>query len=459
MSETIKYLSLCGMLGYGFPAEGLERLAGEELSFVGIDSGSTDPGPYYLGSGKGFVKPIALRRDLELALVFARRRNIPLIVGSAGGSGARPHVETLLEILRDIAARHGLSFKLAVIYADLKTDVIRRALRENRIRPCGQAPELRGEDIDRLCNPVGQFGVAPIVEALAGGAEVIVAGRCCDTAIFASYPIWKGCDPGLAMHCAKIAECGALCAVPVGANDSLLCEIAEDSFVVEPVNPERRCTPESVAAHSLYEQPDPECFYEPEGMVDMRETVLEQIRPRAVRVRGTVIRPPEKRTLKLEGAVLNGYRAVTIAGTCDPMVIAHIDELEAGVRKAVASNLSTLIGKDSYRLYFRRYGLDAATFTRPEHPAPPHEIGLMIEAIAPTGELADTIVGLARSTALHQPFPDRKATAGNLAFPFSPSDLSGGPVYEFKLYHLMEVEDAEKMFPVNYITIGGSGEK
>ena len=74
-----------------------------------------------------------------------------------------------------------------------------------------------------------------------------------------------GFDPGLALHAAKIAECGALCARPVGANDSLLVEMFRDRFTVEPPNPERCCTPESVAAHSLYEQPDPNCFYEPEG--------------------------------------------------------------------------------------------------------------------------------------------------------------------------------------------------
>ena len=63
----------------------------------------------------------------------------------------------------------------------------------------------------------------------------------------------------------------------------------------------------------------------------------------------------------------------------------------------------------------------------------------MIEAIAPTQEKADALIGLARSKALHQGFPDRKATAGNLAFPFSPSDFSGGAVYEFALYHITDL--------------------
>lgn len=83
----------------------------------------------------------------------------------------------------------------------------------------------------------------------------------------------------------------------------------------------------------------------------------------------------------------------------------------------------------------------------------PNEIGLLIEAIAPTQEIADNIVSLARSTALHQPFPGRKATAGNLAFPFSPSDLRCGAVYEFTLNHLLEIDEMAGYFMTATTTV------
>ena len=35
------------------------------------------------------------------------------------------------------------------------------------------------------------------------------------------------------------------------------------------------------------------------------------------------------------------------------------------------------------------------------------------------------------------------ATAGNIAFPFSPADTPGGQVYTFNIYHLMEIDDPE----------------
>lgn len=440
MSKKIKFLSLCGMLGYGYPQESLDKALEQDLDFIGVDAGSTDPGPYYLGSGNAFVKDIQVRRDLEPALIAAVEKKIPLIIGSAGGSGARPHVDHFVEILQSLAAKNDLHFKLAVIYSDLEKQIIKDAFEAGKITPCGPAPELVPDKIESLSNPVAQLGTEPIIEALKQGADVIVTGRCCDTAIFSAYPIMHGFDPGLSLHCAKIAECGALCARPVGANDSLICTIAEDHFIVEPVNPIRKCTPDSVAAHSLYEQPDPNCFYEPEGMIDMNNSVFEQLTPSTVKVSGTVLRPAESATLKLEGAELKGYRAVTIAGICDPRVIEKIDELQNNVRNSVNSNLKGIIEPHEYSLIFRRYGLDAATFCSGGKGNAPSEIGLMIEVVAPTQTLADNIISLARSTALHQSFEGRKATAGNLAFPFSPSDMSCGAVYEFSLYHLMEIE-------------------
>ena len=435
--ESISYLSLCGLLGYGYSPASLARALEEDLDFIGVDAGSTDPGPYYLGSGKGFVKRLQVKRDLSLVLPVLKDKHIPLIIGSAGGSGARKHVESVLEILRELCSEQKLSFKIAAIWTDLTPEFMQQAA-EQHLTPCGGAPEFDQANLCKLCNPVAQIGTEPIIQALQSGAEIIVAGRCCDTAIFASYPILHGFPPGLALHAAKIAECGALCARPVGANDSLLVNIKHDCFTVEPANPERECTPDSVAAHSLYEQPDPNCFYEPEGKIDLSECSFEALSDRKVQVSGSKLIPTEKATTKLEGAVLRGYRAISLAGLRDPEAIRHLDEIESGVRKAVAESAS-FVKPEDYTLRFYRYGVDAVTGGNEKPAVLPAEAALVIEAIAPTQEVADALVALARSKALHQGFPGRKATAGNLAFPFSPSDFSGGEVYEFALYHLTDL--------------------
>ena len=437
MKKPLRYLSLCGLLGYGYSPVSLQNALAQELDFVGVDGGSTDPGPYYLGSGKGFVKRLQVKRDLSLILPEIKKRHIPLIIGSAGGSGAKPHVDSTLEIIAEIARENALEFNVAVIYSDLTTEFMRRAA-DGHLFSCGGSPEFDRNVVDKLSNPVAQFGTDPIIEAMQKGVDVIVAGRCCDTAVFAAYPIWKGYDPGLALHAAKIAECGALCARPVGANDSLVVEIGEDYFTVEPPNPERVCTPDSVAAHSLYEQPDPNCFYEPEGKIDLEHSTFEQIAPRKVKVTGSRLVPAERATTKLEGAQLLGYRAITIAGMRDPVGIKYLAEIEKGVRKSVAQS-ADFVKENEYSLRFLRYGLDAVTGANEAVDVIPREVGLVIEAVAPTQDQADALIALARSKALHQGFPDRKATAGNLAFPFSPSDFSGGAVYEFALYHLTDL--------------------
>ena len=60
--REIRFVSLCGMLGYGYPLESLRTGMGAHPAFLAVDCGSTDPGPYYLGAGVGFVE----RTQLEL---------------------------------------------------------------------------------------------------------------------------------------------------------------------------------------------------------------------------------------------------------------------------------------------------------------------------------------------------------------------------------------------------------
>lgn len=447
--EELRYLSLCGMLGYGYPEQSLEAGLAAEPAFIGVDAGSTDPGPYYLGSGRGFVHAAQVRRDLELALVAARRCGIPLIIGSAGGSGAAPHVAAFLEILHEIARRRDLHFRLAAISADVSQETVLTAWQGGRMCACGGAPGLTESSIRACTNLVAQMGTDPLIQALRAGADVVVAGRSCDTAVFAALPIMRGCDPALALHSAKIAECGTLCAVPGGADDSLLVTLRPDSFTVRPTNPDKRCLPETVAAHSLYEQPSPHEFVEPEGTVLLQEAVFEAADDRTVRSSGARLVPSSRPTVKIEGARRVGCRSLTLAGTCDPNVIASLDLVEEAVRTKVREMTAGHPQAGELVLLFRRYGLDAVGLARQASEARPAEVGLVIEAVAPTRELADTAVSLARSTALHQGFPGRKTTAGNLAFPFSPSDLNGGDVYEFAVYHLLDTGGLPELFPVS----------
>ena len=46
MPDEIKFLSICGLLGYGYPLESLEKGAEAGAAFLGVDAGSTDRDVY-----------------------------------------------------------------------------------------------------------------------------------------------------------------------------------------------------------------------------------------------------------------------------------------------------------------------------------------------------------------------------------------------------------------------------
>ena len=447
----IRYLSPSGLLGYGYPIPNIRRAFEDGLDFVGVDAGSVDPGPYYLAEGANFVGISQVKRDLEPLLIECVNAHIPLIIGTAGGAGARPHVETLVNLTEQIAKERHLRFHLAVIWADIDAGVVLDQLRAGTLSPCSGAGSVTSEEITSCKHIVGQMGIGPITEALDAGADVVIAGRCCDTAVFAALPIAQGFDPGLAFHAAKIAECGTLCAVPGGANDSLLCTIYSDHFEVIPLSEDRRCTPQSVAAHSLYEQATPAALHEPEGVVDLRSCTFKQESSRCVSVTGAQFIPAKRPTIKVEGSILEGYRAICVGGIRDPLTIRNLDTIEAKVRTAIGRSA----GLKDFSIRFLYYGRDGVMgdleLVRPQES---HEVGVVIDVVAKSQQRANTVLGLARSTLLHQHFPGRKSTAGNVAFPFSPSDLEGGPVYRFALYHLLEVENPSSLFMAEHREVG-----
>ncbi len=260
---------------------------------------------------------------------------------------------------------------------------------------------------------------------------------------------------GLAFHMAKIIECGAQCALPIGANDCILGTLREDHFELEPMNEGMRVTPNSVAAHMMYEQPDPYLFYEPEGVIDLKDSEFEQVSERRVRVSGSRFVQAQTPTIKIEGVRLRGYRTIAVAGMTDPRLIASLDEVEANVKNTVADMVRSTLSPEDYELRFIFYGRDGV-MGRPaaDESGAPREVGVVMEAIARDQTTANAVLSLTRSTFLHSGFEGRKATAGNLAFPFSPSDFEGGPVYEFHIYHLVELEDAAAPFEVEFEQVG-----
>lgn len=449
--EELRILSPTAILGYGFPLASFQAGLERNPHVMAVDAGSTDPGPYYLGSGQSFTQRSAVKRDLRHLIEAALTRKIPLIIGSAGGSGAKPHVEWNLAIVEEVLQELKKTAQLAVIHSDIDPKLVADKLKKGQVQPLGPVAQLTEEEVFASSNLVAQMGLEPIMEALQEGAEIVLAGRAYDPTAFAALPVLKGYDLALALHLGKILECAAIAASPGSGSDCLMGYLYEDSFVLEALNPQRECTRISIAAHTLYEKSNPYFLPGPGGRLDLTKTVFEQLPGGKVRVSGTTFIPTDGYFLKLEGARLIGYRTISIAGVRDPIMIGQIDAVIEGVKERVADNFQDL---QDYQLHVHCYGKNGVMGALEPHPEPGHELGLVIEAVASTQEVADTICSFARSTLLHYGYPGRKSTAGNLAFPYSPSDVSAGAVYKFNVHHLMQVEDPKSLFPIK---MGRSG--
>ena len=451
--DEIRLLSPIAIVGYGINADSLKRAMEWKPSMIGADAGSTDCGAYYLGTGATYQSRKSVKRDLDLMLSAARAEGIPLIVGSAGLAGSRPHVAWTVEILEEVAREQGHHFKLAIIHADQEQDYLRNALVAGRVVPFPGAPPLTLTVVD-ACGPlVAQMGTAPFVEALEAGADVIIAGRSCDSAIFGSFGVWQGFDRGLSLHVGKILECAAMSAMPPTGRDAVVATLRRDEFVLEAINPNRRVTPRSVSSHMVYEVEHPYLQEEPEGTLDFSEVGLEPaLNETATRVWGTRFVPRGKPTLRFEGAELRGYRSCLIGATRDVALINQLDAFIAGCEQELRDIEG---GVDDYRVEWHAYGRDAVLGEMEPMRGRDdlHEVGLLAQVLAPNQERAHDVAALLEARMIGFANEAARTRTAHIAFPFSPLVNDTGAVYRFGVLHVVELGDESELttlFPIEY---------
>jgi len=446
--REIKCLSATGQLGHGIIADAFHRGVARMPDVIGADMGSTDIGPYYLGAGQTESSRDMIDRDLELVLVAGRKLGVPVIIGSAGSSGARPHLEKTLEAVSRVAKERSLSFSMITIDADIDKEYVKRRLREGRVEPCGPLPGLTLEKVDRATRIVGQMGTEPFLAALEEKPDVIIAGRSCDASVFAAKPVADGFDHGLAMHAAKIIECASFAADP-GGRDAMLATIRDDHFELESMNPNRRCTPVSVAAHSLYEQPNPFEVVEPGGKLELSQCSYDAIDERRVKVTGSKwVRAP-KYTIKLEGVESIGFRCFSLGAIRCPIATTQMDDVLAGVEEITRTIVGDKYAHSDYRLKYRVYGRNGVMQDWEVNQGhQPNEVFVITDVVGKTQQIANGVCSVARYYLLHYFYKDILATAGNVAVPFVPCDIEAGEAFEFSIYHLIEEPDPLVLFPL-----------
>ena len=248
------------------------------------------------------------------------------VISNAGGVNP----QACAQAIRALAAEQGVAVKVAVVLGD---DVM----------PLVDA--LRGEDVRELQNGAvlpakvltanAYLGALPVACALADGAEVVITGRCVDSAVTLGPLIhhfgWgmdefdKLAGASLAGH---IIECGCQATgglftdwhlVPDWAHIGypiVECE-ADGSFTVSKApGTGGLITPATVGEQMLYEIGDPGAYLLPDVGCDFRQVRMVQTGPDRVHVSGALgFAPPP--TLKVSATYMRGWRCtgtLTIVG-------------------------------------------------------------------------------------------------------------------------------------------------
>jgi hypothetical protein len=454
----VSILCPTGHLGFT-PLEKDSFLAGCELKpdFVIADSGSCDIGPYPLGAD-GQASPAAWQRhDLEIMLTAARRLGVPMIVGSASDTGTDRGVDQFAALIREIAAQHGLApFRMATIKSEQTREAMTARLASGvPITGLDGRADADAALLARTDRIVAVMGAEPIAAALRAGAEVVIAGRASDCALFAAPLLNAGISPATAYYAGKLMECASFCCEPFMGKESILGRIREDDIRVTAMHPGQRCSPASLASHAMYERRDPFREYVASGYVDMSHCRYEQVDEKTTRASGAVFVPSAQPMVKLEGAGKVGERRLAVVGIRDPSTIENIDKAMAWARARLTERFGAP-EQAGWQVFYHVYGRNGVMGDlEPTPPARAHELGIVVETVCQDGKRAEEICALASRNLFYARLADVKGTAGAAAL-MADEVLVGKPGFEWTLNHITPVKDPSELFRTAFHTVDGS---
>ncbi len=451
----IKVIVPCGSLGSGVREEEIAYGLKQGAQAIATDAGSTDSGAAYLALGKSKNNRGAVKRDLTILMKAQAAAGVPIIVGTAGQAGGDLNLAWTRDIVVEVANELGISPKIGLIHCEQDKETVKRLNHAGRITPLPPSTALDDDTVDSCAHIVAALGVEPFVAALEAGADIVLAGRATDTAVIAAFPIWKGAPWGPSWHAGKIAECGVQCTENPAAGSGVLLTIDSAGFEVEPLSLDNRCTPQSVSGHMLYENTDPFRLIEPGGVLEVSSAEYEMLNERTVRVTGSRWQP-QPYTMKLEGAAAGMYQTIMLVGVQDPDVLSDIDGFHDRLLDALYTRTRQCIPADElgeFHISLRMYGWNAVTGLKP--PActpPPPEVGILFVSTAATQELADEIAHACNPYFFHYPSILGKELP-SYGFAFTPADIPRGQIYEFKLNHVVRLDDPFELVSTEWLDL------
>jgi hypothetical protein len=253
------------------------------------------------------------------------------VVSNAGGVNPEGCKAALLAA----CAEHGVKLTIAIVAGDDLMPGIPQ-LRAKGIREAVSGAPLP----QRLLTANAYLGALPIKAALDHGADIVITGRCADSALALGILMhefdWATDDydrlaaGSLVGH---LLECGAQGVgglhtdwelVPNWENIGYpIAECHRDgSFVItKPADTGGLVTPGTVAEQALYEIGDPAAYVLPDLIADFSQVHLSQEAPQRVRVTGARGRAPTAQ-YKVSATYQDGYRAVATVSIVGPQAAA-----------------------------------------------------------------------------------------------------------------------------------------
>jgi hypothetical protein len=248
------------------------------------------------------------------------------VVANAGGVNPL----ACRDALQALAAEMGVTLRIGVVLGD---DLLPRAA---ELRAAGITEMFSAEPFpQRVASINAYLGALPIARALDAGCDVVITGRCVDSAVtlgvlmhefgWAADAYDRLAQGTLAGH---LIECGAQCTgglftdwdqVPDWENIGfpIVEADADGSFVItKPPGTGGLVTPATVAEQLLYEISDPRAYLVPDVSCDFTQVQMAQEGPQRVRVFGATGRAPTA-DYKVSATFADGFRNtgfLTIAG-------------------------------------------------------------------------------------------------------------------------------------------------
>ncbi|HEX9204435.1 MAG TPA: acyclic terpene utilization AtuA family protein [Candidatus Deferrimicrobiaceae bacterium] len=324
------------------------------------------------------------------------------LIASAGGVNPRGCAEAIAQVARG----QGLKVKIATVEGDNILD------RLDTLPAQGYALKNMddGSGIeairDRVTSANVYLGVAPVVEALNGGADIVITGRNTDTSLFLAPMIhefgWRMDELDL-LACGicigHVIECGAQVTggnytggwdrVPDLARVGWpIAEVSEDgsAIITKPDGTGGLVEAGTVKEELLYEIGDPRNYITPDVVADFSEVRIEDAGPDRVKLWGAKGRPAPD-TLKVSISYRNGFRAFADLGFSWPQALE-----KAQLAAKVLSERFRIVGLQADAVLFDYIGYNSLHGPLSEVPGhEPQEVRLRVGIRTKTAEEASKL--------------------------------------------------------------------